>query len=744
MRKQGKGLGLSSSFASNTSASVGSNTSSAQGRMQRMVTQAGLVSTRLSSESQRSRHGSIASTNDVVNVFAGPMSSLRTRLSGAITSLALSPGGDAVVVAGREILKILTVSPEEVTETLNLRAGSQSTLNFSSNDVKWGNNATKAKIATAATNGAIVIWDIYRVGRKAERFINEHSRAVNRICFQPENGHMLLSASQDGTMRCWDLRDPRAGAKFRFEGKSESVRDVQFNPIAHYEFAAAFETGTLQKWDMRNPKAIYDRKVSAHNGPCLTVDWHPTGRLVATGGRDKTIKVWDLNTDRRPLYTMRTMASVARVQWRPGSDDEIASCALLTEKRIHVWDVRRPHIPKYAFDEHESSPTGFLWYNDDVMYSVAKDKFFVRQHIQGAYQPVDLLKHNSLCWNIQGDLALAVDNFDHSEFVDSRTTKSSLTSVIKKGKRTTTKVTSLEDTVQYVPQQTCAIGHLPLFDYETFTVFAENYIIADDNLAYACEMNSQLAWKLGHYRTAQTWRIVSVLFQDANPHKDTLHDDHVLANMLAKDLLRDTDEDAENEEGDEQSTRATPPANESDDSVNDAKEGQKLSRKDLWPTWKHDTMVDELLDFYMEQGDVQTCVTLYLVLRRYITVDEHRVEEWFTAYLDILRRLKLWTAANAIIKASDIPRIQEQNQLATTIHVACNNCFKLVAGTTNGAWACDKCRKLLNPCSVCHQTVKSLYVWCQGCNHGGHMGHMRDWFSSEKECPTGCGHQCVL
>jgi WD40 repeat protein len=36
-----------------------------------------------------------------------------------------------------------------------------------------------------------------------ERVIAEHSRAVNRICFQPDNGNVLLSASQDGTMKCW-------------------------------------------------------------------------------------------------------------------------------------------------------------------------------------------------------------------------------------------------------------------------------------------------------------------------------------------------------------------------------------------------------------------------------------------------------------------------------------------------------------------------------------------------------------
>lgn len=43
-----------------------------------------------------------------------------------------------------------------------------------------------------------------------------------------------------------------------------------------------------------------------------------------------------------------------------------------------------------------------------------------------------------------------------------------------------------------------------------------------------------------------------------------------------------------------------------------------------------------------------------------------------------------------------------------------------------------------------HQTVRGLYVWCQGCNHGGHLSHMRDWFAVEKLCATGCGHTCVL
>ena len=43
------------------------------------------------------------------------------------------------------------------------------------------------------------------------------------------------------------------------------------------------------------------------------------------------------------------------------------------------------------------------------------------------------------------------------------------------------------------------------------------------------------------------------------------------------------------------------------------------------------------------------------------------------------------------------------------------------------------------------QPVKGLYVWCQGCGHGGHLQHLKDWFDGNSLCPTaGCGHICTL
>ncbi|KAI8647401.1 WD40-repeat-containing domain protein [Parasitella parasitica] len=694
-------------------------------------------------------------------------------MSGAINALSISQDSNSVVVAGREILKIYDIKNADIKESLNLRAGIQPNLNYASNDVKWGNNATKHTIATAAANGVITLWNINKSGSKVEREIKEHSRAVNRISFQPNNGNLLISASQDGTVKCWDLRDLRQGARSKFEGKAEAVRDVQFNPVNVHEFAAVFESGTLQKWDMRNSRPTHDRKISAcftlaHNGPCFTLDWHPNGNFIATGGRDTTIKVWDLTSDeKKPTYTIKTMSAVSRIQWRPDYPNEIASCALLTDNKIHIWDVRRPSIPKYTFEQHSSAPSGLAWHNPHELLSVAKDKWFIRQHIKGSYEQVEEMKRNPLTWNVQGDLMFSFDKSSRDLFVDESIVSNPLAGSPRNLKKLGLRSALEEVANQYIPPQSSGIVHMPLFDFEAFSILAQNYVISGEDVAVACDVNSKLAWNMRRHRTSQTWAIIGMFYSNEALETDideSTHEDMTETDMNIEDgddfnsvnqdgsglhIHEDEDEDEEDVEDveDEDEEEVSQSSDGDVESLNTSHSSflqRSSSLFNLKIPWKHEAVVMELLDYYTDQGDVQMCVTLYLVLEKYLSIDHERVADWFIAYIDMLRRFKLWSAATAVIKACKIQSIRELNENSTTVSIACNTCFKLVNGTTGGSWACDKCHRLLNPCSLCHQTVRGLYVWCQGCNHGGHLSHMREWFAIEKLCPTGCGHTCVL
>ncbi len=101
--------------------------------------------------------------------------------------------------------------------------------------------------------------------------------------------------------------------------------------------------------------------MNAHNGPALTVAYHPdNSRYLASGGRDKFLKLWDWSSSSatKPLASLTAMASLSRVQWRPGQNThQIASTSLLTDTAIHVWDFHRPHIPFYSLEEHDNVVT---------------------------------------------------------------------------------------------------------------------------------------------------------------------------------------------------------------------------------------------------------------------------------------------------------------------------------------------------------------------------------------------------
>lgn len=43
---------------------------------------------------------------------------------------------------------------------------------------------------------------------------------------------------------------------------------------------------------------------------------------------------------------------------------QVASCALVLDCAVHVWDVRRPHVPLATFAEHRDVTTAIAWLAD--------------------------------------------------------------------------------------------------------------------------------------------------------------------------------------------------------------------------------------------------------------------------------------------------------------------------------------------------------------------------------------------
>ena len=168
--------------------------------------------------------------------------------------------------------------------------------------------------------------------------------------------------------------------------------------------------------------------------------------------------------------------------------------------------------------------------------------------------------------------------------------------------------------------------------------------------------------------------------------------------------------------------------------------------------WNPDHILVENLEYYSNLNDVQNAVAMYIVgldrMKDQRCVNSHILCHWFSCYIEQLQQMELFAEANEIMQLCPLTSINTQTTNSTFIKTYCGNCGKLIETNryTNNTHAthgrCKKCHFSANLCSICHEPVQGLYVWCQGCGHGGHIDHISDWLTENKKCPSGCGHKC--
>ncbi|KAI4139289.1 MAG: hypothetical protein L6R39_006374 [Caloplaca ligustica] len=334
-----------------------------------------------------------------------------------INALDISPTRTHAVLAGREILKTIQVTDSTCTEAFNLRStiiayaaahdSSGGTISarhkdqLAATDVKWSHGKFDTTIATAAANGQIVVYDINRPGVELAR-LHEHTRQVHRVAFNPFQGALLLSGSQDATIRLWDLRAlardesvMTCRSAYKYAGNSDGIRDLRWSPTAGVEFAVGTDNGVVQRWDIQKPNLPL-LKVNAHDKTCYSIDWHPDGKHLASGGADKDVKIWDFSsTDRRMkvYWQMRAPKPIYNVRWRPPTwrsvegtlghwhTTQLATSYDEQDPRVHVWDLRRPSMPSRVLDRFDTAPSAMLWHSEDLLWSVNVAGIFTQTNL---------------------------------------------------------------------------------------------------------------------------------------------------------------------------------------------------------------------------------------------------------------------------------------------------------------------------------------------------------------------------
>mmetsp|Transcript_30081 Transcript_30081/g.68977 ORF Transcript_30081/g.68977 Transcript_30081/m.68977 type:complete len:331 (-) Transcript_30081:99-1091(-) len=178
-------------------------------------------------------------------------------------------------------------------------------------------------------DGTLRLWEIAS-GRTTRRFVG-HTKDVLSVAFSVDN-RQIVSGSRDRSIRLWNTLGE---CKYTLveEGHSEWVSCVRFSPSQAVPLIVSCGWDKLVKvWSLSNCTLRND--LVGHQGYLNTVCVSPDGSLCASGGRDGTAMLWDLNEGKR-LYSLDAGDEIHCLVFSP---NRYWLCAA-TNSNIKIWDL---------------------------------------------------------------------------------------------------------------------------------------------------------------------------------------------------------------------------------------------------------------------------------------------------------------------------------------------------------------------------------------------------------------------
>lgn len=143
-------------------------------------------------------------------------------------------------------------------------------------------------------------------------------------------------------------------------------------------------------WDKRDASKPSNKVEEAHGAEINCLSFNPNNEfLVATGGADKVVALWDMRNMNKPLHRFEGHTDeILQLSWAPFTESIFASSS--ADRRVHIWDLARigreqteeeqqdgPPELMYVHGGHTMSVSDFSWNSNEgdewVIASVAED-----------------------------------------------------------------------------------------------------------------------------------------------------------------------------------------------------------------------------------------------------------------------------------------------------------------------------------------------------------------------------------
>jgi len=185
-------------------------------------------------------------------------------------------------------------------------------------------------LISGSKDKTIKLWKLDKIWQTLK-----HLDTVTSVVFS-RDGDTLASGGYDQTIKLWNLDGNQL--KPQIINLNLDVAKIILSPDRQHLIAAT-KAEDIIFWNLKGKKSEENQEEvkvkQAHTGTVTSIVLSPNGKTVASGSSDKTIKLWDLNSNLKHTFTGH-QDEVTQVVFSP-DDKTLASSS--KDKTIRFWDL---------------------------------------------------------------------------------------------------------------------------------------------------------------------------------------------------------------------------------------------------------------------------------------------------------------------------------------------------------------------------------------------------------------------
>jgi len=235
-----------------------------------------------------------------------------------------------------------------------------------------------------------ILWNF---GEQSERAVLDgHDAPVNDAAFFGDS-ERAVTVSDDGTAIVWSLVEPGTPKiVHRLKGHTHKVMAVAVS-LTNDQIATGGWDKTVRLWD---PVAGLEVRTIETGTPVNAVAFSRDGRWLAIGGHDGRIRLWDRNHDRFGAVLEGHAMGITRLAASP-TDGRLLSASI--DGTVRLWDMDA-ETQLRVFELHEKQVFSVSFTPDgQSAVSAGRDGDLIVWALNGTNEPRRIAAHDAIIWS---------------------------------------------------------------------------------------------------------------------------------------------------------------------------------------------------------------------------------------------------------------------------------------------------------------------------------------------------------